>query len=142
MTTFSISLARTRPNIGSGLARGYRITVSRRLISGLKRPACISLNRRRLTPYFQAPVQLAPKLVVIDTYHAATEGSQENDNGQIGLILGQLATDCLTRSKCAVFIVHHFDKGGNWERGGSALKAGCVQALRLFRRGRRSTAHF
>jgi predicted transcriptional regulator len=92
------------------------------------------LQEETVTELIKNNQDIKPRLVVIDTYHAATEGANEIDNGQIGLILGQLRR-FVKEWECAVLIVHHFDKGGNWERGGSALKAGCQQALRLFVEG-------
>jgi hypothetical protein len=92
------------------------------------------LQEETVTELIKNNQDIKPRLVIIDTYHAATEGANEIDNGQIGLVLGQLRR-FIKEWNCAVLIVHHFDKGGNWERGGSALKAGCQQALRLFTEG-------
>lgn len=69
-----------------------------------------------------------PRFVVIDTYAAATAGSNENDNGQIEIILGN-ARRFISEWNCAVLIVHHFNKAGTAERGGSALRGGIVQAM-------------
>lgn len=73
---------------------------------------------------------IKPRFVVIDTYAAATPGSNENDNGQIELILGN-ARKFIAAWGCAVLVVHHFNKAETAERGGSALRAGIVQTMQV-----------
>lgn len=60
-------------------------------------------------------------LLVIDTYHSAIEGANENASQDTGEILAA-ARYAMNRLGCSVLLVHHTDKGGNSERGSSALR--------------------
>jgi hypothetical protein len=96
----------------------YLETLHVNLISKEKTEEIIQLNN-----------DISPKLVVIDTWAAATAGSNEIDNGEIETILTN-ARRFTEAWDCAVLVVHHFNKIGTSERGGSALKAGIVQAMK------------
>jgi KaiC/GvpD/RAD55 family RecA-like ATPase len=72
----------------------------------------------------------SPALVVIDTYAAATAGADEINNGEIETILMN-ARLFIQAWNCAVLFVHHFNKSGTSERGGTGLKAGVVLAMKL-----------
>lgn len=63
-------------------------------------------------------------LIVIDTYHTATAGANENDAGDTGAILAGV-NEIKQRLNCAVLLVHHANKNNDLERGSSALKAAC-----------------
>jgi 5S rRNA maturation endonuclease (ribonuclease M5) len=63
-----------------------------------------------------------PAMVVIDTYHAATEGADEISGQDTGLIIGSLKMirDLLeTNVNC----IHHLNAAGSRERGHTSLKA-------------------
>lgn len=64
-----------------------------------------------------------PKLdvLVVDTFHSATVGADENSAQDMGKAIGSLriARDTLG---CAVILVHHTNKNGTAERGSSALR--------------------
>ena len=60
-------------------------------------------------------------LLVVDTFHSATVGAEENSATDTGLILAALkmAQNALG---CAVLLCHHTNKNGTAERGSSALR--------------------
>lgn len=71
-----------------------------------------------------------PALIVIDTLHAAAEGSEENSAKDTGIILSnlRLIRDCF---KANVHVVHHLGKNGMSERGSGALKAGMETSITI-----------
>jgi len=60
-------------------------------------------------------------LLVVDTFHSAIMGAEENSATDTGLILGalKLAQKALG---CTVMLLHHTNKNGQQERGSSALR--------------------
>ena len=62
-------------------------------------------------------------LLVIDTFHTATVGAEENSTKDMGKILHscRLITEKLN---CAVLLVHHSEKTGSFERGNGSLRCG------------------
>lgn len=62
-------------------------------------------------------------LLVIDTFHTATVGAEENSTKDMGKILHscRLLTEKLN---CAVLLVHHSEKTGSSERGNGSLRCG------------------
>lgn len=60
-------------------------------------------------------------ILVIDTLHTATVGSDENSAKDSGIILA-MAKKAIQELGCAVVLVHHTGKNGNSERGSSALR--------------------
>jgi len=60
-------------------------------------------------------------LLVLDTLHAATVGSEENSASDTGVVL-QAARYASSQLGCAVLLVHHTNKTGTTERGSSALR--------------------
>lgn len=71
-----------------------------------------------------------PALIVVDTYHAATEGAEENSAKDTGIILANLRL-IRNRFKCCVNVLHHLNAAGIRERGSSALRAGIDTVLAL-----------
>jgi hypothetical protein len=62
-------------------------------------------------------------LLIIDTYHTATVGSEENSSKDAGKVLHHLQ-DAINTLQCAVLLIHHTDKNGVNYRGSSALHGG------------------
>jgi hypothetical protein len=62
-------------------------------------------------------------LVVIDTFHTATNGAEENSTRDMGLILQscKMITEALN---CAIILIHHSEKTGVKERGNISLRCG------------------
>ena len=60
-------------------------------------------------------------LLVIDTFHSATVGAEENSATDTGLILAALRM-AQRALGCAVLLLHHTNKNGTAERGSSALR--------------------
>mgnify|MGYP003374554854 CR=1 FL=1 len=60
-------------------------------------------------------------LLVIDTFHSATIGAEENSATDAGVILASLKM-AQRALGCAVMLLHHTNKNGNAERGSSALR--------------------
>lgn len=78
----------------------------------------------------EANNDIKPALVVVDTYSAATEGAEEINNGEIETILSHVRL-FIKAWGCAVLLIHHFNKSGLAERGGSGLKGGVMLAMKL-----------
>lgn len=60
-------------------------------------------------------------LLVLDTFHSATAGADENSAKDMGKVLHLLRLASKTLG-CAVLLVHHSNKAGTGERGSSALR--------------------
>lgn len=60
-------------------------------------------------------------ILVIDTYHTATIGANENDARDAGIVLA-CVQKAIKELGCAVILVHHTGKNGESERGSSALR--------------------
>jgi hypothetical protein len=71
-----------------------------------------------------------PAMIVIDTLHAAAEGSEENSAKDMGVVLANLR---LLREtfKANIHVVHHMGKNGLTERGSGALKAGMETVIKI-----------
>jgi hypothetical protein len=70
----------------------------------------------------QAEGQAQPlDILVIDTFHSATAGADENSAKDMGIALN-LARHATQELACAVILVHHTNKNGSAERGSSALR--------------------
>lgn len=72
---------------------------------------------------------ITPALVVIDTWAAATPGSDENNNGQIQQILNRAKLFLERWPQAAILVIHHLNAEGLRERGGGALRGGVVVAM-------------
>lgn len=59
-------------------------------------------------------------LLIVDTWHTATVGSEENSAKDTGIIIDRLRKATRTLG-CAILILHHTDKNGDRYRGSSAL---------------------
>ncbi len=73
---------------------------------------------------------IKPAMIIIDTYHAATEGADEISGQDTGLVLGSLKMirDLLeTNVNC----IHHLNAAGLRERGHTSLKAAMDTMLTL-----------
>ena len=66
-------------------------------------------------------------LLVIDTFHSATVGAEENSATDAGIVLQSLKV-AQRALGCAVMLLHHTNKNGNAERGSSALR-GAMDAM-------------
>ena len=66
-------------------------------------------------------------LLVIDTFHSATVGAEENSATDAGIVLQSLKV-AQKALGCAVMLLHHTNKNGNAERGSSALR-GAMDAM-------------
>lgn len=73
---------------------------------------------------------LPPSLVVIDTVARAMLGMDENSSRDMGLFV-KACNDIMKRFNCAVMLVHHTGKGGDMERGSSALRGASDVMLKL-----------
>jgi len=80
----------------------------------LRDPAHVEAFIRDIEP-------LHPVLVIIDTLARASEGVNENDAGEMGLVIGG-ADRIRRRLGCAVTLIHHTTKSGETERGSGALR--------------------
>jgi hypothetical protein len=69
-------------------------------------------------------------ILFIDTYHAATEGAEENSAKDTGIILANLRK-IRNALKTTVIVLHHLNASGLRERGSSALKAGMDTVITL-----------
>lgn len=70
----------------------------------------------------QAEGQAQPlDILVIDTFHSATAGADENSAKDMGVALS-LARHATQELGCACVLVHHTNKNGSAERGSSALR--------------------
>lgn len=65
--------------------------------------------------------KLSPALVVFDTLALAMSGGDENSARDMGLVLSHCRR-LIHSTRSAVVLVHHVGKGGNSERGSSALR--------------------
>jgi hypothetical protein len=72
----------------------------------------------------------SPAILWIDTYHAATEGAEENSAKDTGIILSNMRK-IRNAFKCTVIVLHHLNATGLRERGSSALKAGLDTVITL-----------
>jgi hypothetical protein len=66
-------------------------------------------------------------LLVIDTLHSASVGSDENSAQDMGKVL-QAVKNAQRALGCAVILIHHSNKAGTGERGSSALR-GAMDAM-------------
>jgi len=75
----------------------------------------------------RVPAQL--DVLILDTLHNATSGSDENSAKDAGVTQAALR---LLRDElgCAVLLLHHANKSGSSERGSTALRASCDTVLR------------
>ena len=60
-------------------------------------------------------------LLVVDTFHSATVGAEENSATDTGFVLAALKM-AQKALGCAVMLLHHTNKNGSAERGSSALR--------------------
>jgi DNA-binding transcriptional ArsR family regulator len=60
-------------------------------------------------------------ILIIDTFHSATAGADENSAKDMGQAL-EYAKLAIQELGCAVILVHHTNKAGTGERGSSALR--------------------
>jgi predicted transcriptional regulator len=71
-------------------------------------------------------------IFIIDTFHSAIAGADENSSQDMGLALH--AIEYITRTLgCTVIIVHHTNKAGTGERGSGALRAAMDTMLEIKR---------
>lgn len=73
---------------------------------------------------------ISPRLVVIDTFHAATESADEISAKDMGTVLAA-AREIQRAFTCTVLHVHHMNKSGTTERGHSSIKAAMRIVMRL-----------
>lgn len=81
----------------------------------------------------RVPAQL--DVLILDTLHNATAGSDENSAKDAGVTQAALR---LLRDElgCAVLLLHHANKSGSSERGSTALRASCDTVLRAQKVGK------
>lgn len=60
-------------------------------------------------------------ILIIDTFHSATAGADENSAKDMGKVL-HAAKYAATELGCAVILVHHTNKNGSAERGSSTIR--------------------
>ena len=82
----------------------------------LRKPEC----RKELASLI-AELPEIPKLVIIDTFHKALQGADENSSADVGLFL-EAVSGLIRRGMC-VLLLHHPGKANNGPRGSSALHA-------------------
>jgi len=69
-------------------------------------------------------------LLILDTFHSATAGADENSARDMGKVLHLLRLASKTLG-CAVLLVHHSNKAGTGERGSSALRGAMDYMLEI-----------
>lgn len=74
--------------------------------------------------------QLAPKLIIFDTFARCLVGGDENSARDVGLAIHNLGR-IQSLLSTAVLIVHHTGKAGNMERGSSALRGACDSMIEI-----------
>lgn len=67
-------------------------------------------------------------LVIFDTYHSATVGSDENSARDVGVVL-RAAKFIYSKLHCAILFLHHSNKANGDYRGSSALKGAMDSVL-------------
>ena len=73
------------------------------------------------------PAQL--DVLILDTLHNATAGSDEN-SAKDAAIIQRTMRELRDTLGCAIVLIHHANKSGTSERGSSALRASCDTVLR------------
>ena len=76
-------------------------------------------------------------LLIVDTLHSATYGSNENSAQDAGAIL-KAVKYAQSQLSCAVLLVHHAGKGGNGERGSTAFRGAMDVIMEIVRLGGKS----
>lgn len=77
---------------------------------------------------------VAADLLIIDTFHSATYGSDENGTKDAGVNLAALK-HIQSQLNCAVLVIHHTSKAGELERGNTAYRGASDNMYRIGRAG-------
>lgn len=101
--------------------RAWEATYEQRLDDLVIYPEPVQvINEYRWAVFVQLCVELAPRLVVLDTQARITVGLNENDNGQMGTLTEAVRKLRVATGAC-VLVVHHTGRAGGDARGASAI---------------------
>lgn len=78
--------------------------------------------------------EVAPVMIVVDTQARVTVGVNENDNGDMGVVIERIAALGRVTGAC-VLVVHHIGRNGADARGASAIDGAQDTELRVERKG-------
>lgn len=88
------------------------------------------MNDSQLNTFIASCHQIKPKLIVIDTMAMSMIGSDENSTRDMGMYI-KTCKRLIAELDCSVLLLHHTNKGGQAERGSSALRGACDMMIRL-----------
>lgn len=89
------------------------------------------LEDNDFTAFQDAVSAIRPRLVIVDTLARSMIGSDENSTRDMGMFM-QACEDIKRRQDTAIMLVHHTNKGGQLERGSSALRGASDSMIKVF----------
>lgn len=99
-------------------------------------PRPVQVTGTEWTTLMEACRRLSPALIVLDTQARVTTGVNENDNTEMGVVIGHAEALRRATGACVLF-VHHLGHNGEEGRGATAVKAGIQTELLVRREGQK-----